>query len=427
MKDTRVYIIFGVVAVILLFFFVYASQTKTRFNWNETYLEESKEPYGTYVSYQLLQNYFPNETFHRIDNKVRQDLPARTNQKATYFFVGEGLYLDTIDTNRLLSFVESGNDAFISSKSIPYDLMFYVYYEICNDYFWEDYEIRRDSNAYLNFVHEDLNVDKGYEYRFLQRNQPKPYAWHYIDSIFFCQDTFSLIELGTIKDSLINFAKIDYGEGTFYFHSTPLAFTNVQLLDKTGINYLEGVLSHLKAGDIYWDAHSRVNESVSRQRNNRMNTGGGRNLREESPLKYVLAQPALAWAWYTMLGLVLLYILFRAKRRQRVIPVLEKNTNTSMEFLSTIGSLYFLHNDHKKMSIQKMKLFLSFIREHYHLPTNELDDHFRDRLAARSEIPRTIIDKILLYYTNIKTSTFVSEQTLIDLHLEIDKFYKNCK
>ena len=71
--------------------------------------------------------------------------------------------------------------------------------------------------------------------------------------------------------------------------------------------------------------------------------------------------------------------------------------------------------------------FLSFIRDKYNISTSTLDDEFRQKLTAKSEISLTLIDQILGLHRNISTSSFVSEQTLIDFHLLVDEFYKNCK
>ncbi|MEO1513888.1 MAG: hypothetical protein AAFV95_02710 [Bacteroidota bacterium] len=426
-KDKRPYIIFGIAALVLLLFFTLLQGGKNRYNWTETYQEETKDPYSTYIIHQLIQSYFQDHSFKPIVSSVTEELPLRTNDKANYVFVGEAMFMDTASVNRLLKFVENGNDAFISSKTIPYDLMFYVYYEECNDNYWEDYSTMRDTSVRLNMLHPDLATEKGYEYRYLYRNLTKGYRWHYIDSVYFCEDEYSLVALGMMDSTKANFAKVKYGDGHFYLHTTPIAFSNIQMKDQVGLAYASKVLSHLEPGDIYWDDKSRVEESVGRRYNQMQSRSGNRGLSSQSPLKYVLAQPPLAWAWYLMLATILLYVIFRAKRKQRVIPVLAPNTNTSMEFLSTIGSLYFLQNDHKKMCVQKMKLFLGFIRDRYYLPTSQLDKEFVHKLAAKSEIPKSIIDKILLIYQNIDSSSFVSEQTLIDFHLEIDKFYKNCK
>ena len=74
-----------------------------------------------------------------------------------------------------------------------------------------------------------------------------------------------------------------------------------------------------------------------------------------------------------------------------------------------------------------MTLFLAFIRDRYHLSTKDKDNDLFERLTAKSEIPRSVIDQIFLYHKNIESSSFVSEQTLVDFHVEMDKFYKHCK
>ena len=427
MTDKRPFIILGITALIVLFFFVYFSSGGRSYSWIENYKEESKEPYGTSIIHELLEDYFPEKNLVDLHKSITKEIPLNQDEvDNNYIFIGQALYLDTANVNSLLQFVEQGNTAFISSKTIPYDLMFHLYYEECNYNYWEDYESYSDSMSVLNFLHPSLQQEQGYEYRFLFKNLPRNYRWQYIDSVYFCEQEYSFAKVGTNHLGHVNFAKKKYGKGTFYLHTTPLVFTNIQMLDKLGLAYVEAVLSHLQEGDIYWDKFSRTAENIGRRRNQRAGQGT-RGLIAESPLKYILQQNSLAWAWYLFLALALVYLLFRAKRRQRIIPVKPANTNTSMEFISTIGRLYFIQNDHKKLSIQKMKLFLSYVREHYNLATKNLDQTFIQKLSAKSEIPETVLSQIVRYYTNIKSSNSVSEQTLIDFHLEMDKFYKHCK
>ena len=74
-----------------------------------------------------------------------------------------------------------------------------------------------------------------------------------------------------------------------------------------------------------------------------------------------------------------------------------------------------------------MKLFRAFLRERYFIQSRELDEGFMERLAHKSEISKETIGKIILLYKNIRNSSFVSENTLIDFHRLLDGFYKNCK
>ncbi|MCP4158108.1 MAG: hypothetical protein GY757_60955, partial [bacterium] len=224
--------------------------------------------------------------------------------------------------------------------------------------------------VHLNFNHRELANDTGFVFKYIKRYKEKIYNWQYIESYFFCEEEYSLVELGRMNNSFINFARVKYGDGTFYFHTTPLAFTNISMLEKQSLEYANRVFSHLQPGDIYWDRYSQISERVGRRRNQARN-GGERRFSTQSPLQYILSQPALAWAWYLLLAVGVLYLLFRTKRKQRIIPVLERNTNTSLAFLSTIGRLYFLQNNHRQLCLQKTRLFQGFIREHYNLQSRE--------------------------------------------------------
>jgi hypothetical protein len=122
-----------------------------------------------------------------------------------------------------------------------------------------------------------------------------------------------------------------------------------------------------------------------------------------------------------------LYLIFRAKRRQRIIPVREPNTNTSLEFIETIGRLYFQQNNHLKLEEQKMKLFLNFIRDRYHLPTHNIDEKLIEKLAAVSDVKMDKVKSIFALYKSHSKKGEIFEEQLINFHQAMDYFYKNCK
>ncbi|MBK9014266.1 MAG: hypothetical protein IPM82_09290 [Saprospiraceae bacterium] len=210
----------------------------------------------------------------------------------------------------------------------------------------------------MNFQHPSLADTTAYQLKRLFLRQPVMYEWTFLPEEYLCEEQTTFASLGLINGENTNFMSAAYGKGEFLLHTTPLAFTNLHLVEKRGLEYASKAFSHLSAGPIYWDerAYDPFNDMA------------GGNSDKESPLKYILSQPALAWAWYILLGMAVFYLIFRAKRRQRVIPVLEKNANTSLEFIGTIGRLFFIQNNHRQLATQKMRLFLIFVRERYHLP-----------------------------------------------------------
>lgn len=420
--NNRRYILFIVLLLVLaLLTLLFYSNRKQRFDWSPSYQEASKEPYGAFVIAELLKKYFSGESFQILNDSINGVLPTN-DTAANYVFIGEGLFMDSMDVQTLLKFVEKGNTAFISSRTIPYDLMFYVYYEECNENYWEDYASIEDSSVALNLNASKLQVRKDFSYNFYYRGKLRKYDWNYIDEKYFCEDGSGFDALGRQNDALINFAKVRYGEGTFYLHTTPLAFSNIAMLDSIHLSYANRVFSYLTPGKIYWDEYSKTSESVARRRNN-----SSRALSKESPLQYILSQPPLAWAWYLLVAMGFLYLLFGTKRRQRVIPVLEANTNTSLAFVSTIGRLYFLKNSHKNLALQKMKLFLNFVRERYRLRGSETEEEFVQKLVAKSEVPRALIDKIWRMHRSISKAYAITEDALIEFHQLMEDFYKKCK
>lgn len=429
------------ISLLLLFVILGGGGRSKSFNWAETYKTNSPQPYGTQIIHKMMDGYFPNEEMKIISTDLSTDLPANSDEVSNYVFIGEASYLDSADVQRLLEYVANGNNVFISSKSLPYDLMFYVflYTEECNYTPWDDYIMMQDTLVTMNLFHQDLEDSLGYDYKYIKRHKTSTYRWNYIDSLHFCNLEQGFMELGSFDaisgGQYTNFAKVNYYDvddyskpgGHFYFHSNPIAFTNFQMLDIVGKEYAERVFSHLDEGTIYWDSYSQVRESFSRRVNQTRQNYPTMSLSNETPLKYVLENKHLSWAWYTMFAMAVLYLMFRAKRRQRIIPVEEPNVNTSLDFISTIGALYFNKQNHKKLCQQKMKMFLAFIRNRYGISTKKLDANFVQQLARRSGIDSVRFDEIINYYNNINQSSYVSDETLKSFHREIEDVYKLCK
>ena len=410
------------------------SQGPARYDWRESlvknaYSERNDQPYGTQILYRFLGDYFPN--YKRID--IRKDLatelPLDSLRRNSYVFVGEGIFLDSLSTTRLLAFVEAGNTALLSSKTIPFDLMFHIYYDECEDAEWNDYEMFEGTRVMASVLMPEL--PKPVPLHYARQNQADSYSWNYIESHFFCE-SLAQRPLGFLNDSLVNFAEFPYGDGRFLLHTSPIAFSNYHLLRKESRSYAESVLSYLPKGNIYWDAYSRVPENIARRRNQEQ--GYSRQLPAEHPLSYILQQAPLAWAWYLLLGLAVAYLIFRAKRRQRIIPVLAKNENSSFEFISTIANLHFREKNYQNLCIQNMRLFLAQVRERYGLVAQlnpdtlklRVDENFMDRLAQVSEVPVQQIQDIFTQYT-AAVQYEPTEAMMVQLHLSMEAFFKQAK
>jgi hypothetical protein len=164
--------------------------------------------------------------------------------------------------------------------------------------------------------------------------------------------------------------RLEIGEGELFLVATPLMFTNYGMLDGDNASYIFRLLSSMKDMPL-----TRI-EAYGRF----ANQGSG------SPLRYLLSQPPLRWALYTTLITIVLCMVFTAKRRQRVIPVVLPPANETLRFTQLIGNLYYQRKDYKDMLQKKYRYFCTEVKQ-----INGLDLHSDE---PDEELCRRLADKI---------------------------------
>ncbi|MBK6446368.1 MAG: hypothetical protein IPF81_14060 [Bacteroidetes bacterium] len=405
-------------ALLLLLLFYFFKNRPPRYNWMETYQIESKEPYGGFLIAELLRSYFPNNTFS-VSKKPLHDFLSLRNSKqaANYIFMGTEFPSDSALVETILDFVANGNSAFIAAGSCPSEILDKLFTDTCNgDYMY--YDEASDSIVSLRLYPNNLQSSKGATLSYVFRNIPYKYNWAYFDSTFFCEDLPNQEVLGVMNNGRFNYFHASYEKGDFYLYTTPLVFTNFALKNSDNLDYASGVFSFLKPGDIIWDDYNQHAGNLAFNSELRLS---------QSPLGYILSQDSLRWAWYLVLALTILYMIFFGKRRQRIIPILEPKKNTSLEYIRTVGQLYYQERNHRVICIHKMKLFQAFLRSKYFINTYEVDDDTIEKIAVKSTVDKEVIRSIFSQYNWIDKNLDISDQMLINFHQQIEKFYKTCK
>ena len=416
MKQRSVIIlVFCALAAGLLLYFIYSDQEK-HFQWIESYRVDSDQPYGTLYLSRMLETYRPGSKFILNDRKpLRTILPDIEDPANTdYVFVGQNIFLDEESVILLRDFLEDGGNVFLASLTPPEGLINTVYFPEC--FVHLDFQPDREPAVWLNFFHDTLRSDSGYRYAFRYETTDVPYDWNHFNDSIFCDSTRSVVALGHLQDRLVNFIEIPVGEGSLYLHSNPLVFTNYFMVKKENLGYVSGVFSHLDGSDIVWDEYSKIPFT-------------GNTNAYNSPLYYILQQPSLKYAWWLLLLTVILYVLFAAKRKQRVIPVLEAKTNTSLEFVNLISRLHYKNGNHLDMARKKMRYFLYFVRSRYGIHAERFSDEHIRRLAGKSRVDVQEVEAIFSQYYLIeeKFREDIEVSRLVNLYDAIESFYRQCK
>jgi hypothetical protein len=413
-RRVTIIIVFALLGGLLLLYFILSDNEK-RFQWYESYRADSDQPYGTLFIRKMLDGYHSEGEFV-FNNRtpLKHLLDSTSDDSYDYVFIGQSLFLDEEDVRALAGFIESGGDAFIASLEVPETVLNSVYFKECDEQVV--YQESETDSVSFNFFHETLRSDDGFWYAYRYGNEDQPYSWNFISDGVFCDSTRSVVPLGSQEGRGVNFIKIPVGKGNLYLHSNPLVFTNYFLSKPEKLDYVSGVFSHLDGKSIIWDEYSKIPFS-------------GNSNAYNSPLYYILQQPSLKYAWWLLLLTVLLYILFAAKRQQRVIPVLEPKTNTSLEFVNLISTLHYRNENHLDMARKKMKYFLYFVRSKYGIHAERLDEQQIHKLAEKSKINEADVRAIFDQYTIIeqKFQHTIEANRLLTLYYSIDNFYKHCK
>jgi hypothetical protein len=415
------YIFLSILAIAIVTGLIYL--LSNRMNWNETYNMNSVQPYGTDVISKLLESK-SHRKFHVLaqpgDSTLRQFI---SNEKKNYVFIGKNYYTDSNDIRELFEFIARGNNAFISSAWFPDkigNLFETLYIDTADKGLRSEYTKKfseiTESKARLNFTGNYKTIND-FILHFSYEGIQMDYTWNYIDSSIFKNENSNIFVLGTMNKK-INFVRIEYGRGNLFLHLTPLAFTNYAIVDTNGRDYAERCFSVLNDGDIIWDEYNKLPKYTHSKSDGRKNS--------LSPLKFILSRESLRWAWYLTLFLLVIYAIFIGKRRQRIIPVIEPNKNTSLEYAKTVGKLYFLERNNRSVGIHKMKHFQSFLRNRYFILTNQRNQEMIDKLSMVSGVNKDLVSDIYNQSALINAASELTDEELIKFHISLTKFYKEC-
>lgn len=427
-KGGKIAIIGGVVVilVVLLYFFGFREQKGddsgfVSDDWSMSYEPESMDPYGTYTLKELLDTTGLFGNFLELNRSLEKTLQDDPDRNDIYFFVGGKNYLSDSSVNFLWEFIRKGNSAFISTENFPYALL----NEVCYDpdlIFTQDVI---DSTQFLKFAHPTLR-DKRYRFDFIYNNKLDEKHWNYFDPYAFeLEISKDISYLGSNTKNQTNYVKIKIGEGYLFLHSTPYVFTNISLFKRDGFQYAENVLKHIPPGRVQWDRYNLEHHYSTSNGNGE--SGGGNGEKRQSILQFIVNNPPLLWAFLVLLIGALLYALFKGKRMQKIVPAAEAKNNMSLQYISTLSSLYLREKKHNKLIKLKEKTFLNFIANRYYIHSNKPDQRFVQKLAVKSHIDEKVIWDIFKRFEFLEKKFEVTDLELIDLHKRIEHFYKTCR
>jgi predicted nucleic acid-binding protein len=99
-------------------------------------------------------------------------------------------------------------------------------------------------------------------------------------------------------------------------------------------------------------------------------------------------------------------------------------TNTTLEFVSTIGNLYYQRGDHKNIADKKIQFFFDYLHAHYYVTTTQRNENFVSLLARKSGVGEQTVRSLINTINQILLKEKISKEELTSLNTLLEKFYK---
>lgn len=158
--------------------------------------------------------------------------------------------------------------------------------------------------------------------------------------------------------------------------STPLLFTNYGVFYEDNIELIIHLLN--ETGENGWMTLIETKESANELHKTQRMESTTDNAPMELGVKDELRD-------YALIGLFIAFLLFCAKRRERIIPVIEEPKNRTVSFAKQISKNYLWRKEHQAILKRKYIIFLDTLKERTNLDFNNMDD-FQTNVSTLKEI-----------------------------------------
>lgn len=397
-KVIRYSIFLGILLLAFIWALKYAGPSR-KLDERITLRQKDKIPYGLSIANNLLPKLFPQAEIS-YEVKLYPVLKYAGNESHQAIIMVSNVFdVEEDQLNQLLNYVEKGNSVFLITRAMSYDALKFFGFK---DFFISFNEDQKEDSL-------RVRLRKPY----FQDNSMYTYPGKKFNYRITSFDTSRALVLGVDDNNRPNFIQLRKGAGSFYIHTAPLAFSNYFLLHKNNIRYYQNVMSVLPPDlkRIEWNEYYLLRN---------------RNQQQQEPdwLKGLMKNEAFRWSFYTAIAALVLFVLLGMRRKQRMVPEYVRPKNDSLDFVKTVGRLYYERKDNKNLAEKIGMYFLEHVRSRYKISTERVDEELALDIHNKTGYDYAKLCRITLMIYELRRKAFVSEEELSEFYKEVETFYQ---
>lgn len=370
--------------ILIVLFVVYVATSflaPKPIDWRVTFSNKDKNPLGGYILADRSQDLFDGP--FTISNKTISELSGLEN----LLILSDYVEIAGADYRSLMAKLDSGVHVFIGANqfspvmrdSLDFDNSFS--FHVLNQGI---FEVASSSVV--------LNDSTSFEYPFTL-----------VSNYFELNEDSAWDTHATLQGNPIMISKT-VGKGKLLLCSTPYIFTNFGLLFNENHPCAAKLLSSLPEDKTHFTLFYQLGKAEA-----------------TTPFRYFLRQSPLKWSLHVGLFTILVFLVVTSRRTQRPIPVVTPTENATVNYVKTLGALFYREGRHKNAALRLINHFLRDIRERYYLNI-EYTEKFYSYLSAKSGVEiKTVIETFELII-KIRHLPRIDQKTLIDLSKKIEQF-----
>ena len=382
------------VAGFLVFVFLLEWNAPSKFVWEPTFNHYDKQPFGCVVFDSLMEKSVP--AGYEVTKKTIAQLERDGYGKKPHAFLIQTVSFrpSATDIRALDRLLKAGNKVFIAASDIEPDSLY------------PDLQISingQNSFSPMEVKSSIANQSIPYDTLVFPRQLPYQEKEYHVYSAMTGSNV--VVEGKVTRDTLLSgwvpkeysdstegywdprIVSIKRGKGELFLSCEPLLMTNYGILDTETNELVFRLMSQFRGLPIIrTEAYGPYTEFET-----------------NTPLRFWLQNEPLRWAIYLTLGGLLLFCMFYARRRQRVIPVVEEPANRSLEFVKLIGTLYHQKHINRDLLQKKYSYFAETLRRITMIDVEDVESRKENiaQIAIRTGMPeaevRMILDRVERY------------------------------